>query len=621
MGSVTSSAPNQPAQTMAYNQTRALHMRSTAFYVIERPGAEADAESIELPPPYRQLPPPRRESNVSNSIPAHTRFFSTANADEIKDEREDGFRLNSHVEEEDWDYVEEVSEAHCFAQALLFIIYGSKIQETGHRTEGHVCVTSEDKAMAKRLGARLLYGEMLPRGVNRACGRDRLNLETTSTFYDLGMGLGKVCLQVFIQHPHLKLVYGVELSRARYDGAAAAARKLARIWPSQFRVVRDDDDAITVQRLEPRDGTFRSLQFRFGSLLDVTHLHNADVVFLETEIPQESVGLLSMLLATMRPKAQILSYMDLRKVWVPLDGEQFPIGCPFRQMPYNVSNADRFETSWSVRRGHHFTIFEKLPNNFESDDVQQVIMRDTSPICAGMDRRHTIKNSADADATNAVAQPKTPTGPTPAHGAPPQPRKLRPNKKARSGFLSLFSSGSPPLQASPIRTSNARKPGVQKLRAAMSSASASSSPSSSTSAASGSRPFSREQEPPVARPSDSTSLSSGSTDVTSLSHSRGARTPTPAYYDEAFNAEDEEDEVDCNQCFRLLGTRSAPQSLHYPHNGSAGVSGAGAVGAGGGGSVADGSTDGGANTHGGCSAVATEWPQLADLDTGAEFHH
>ena len=42
------------------------------------------------------------------------------------------------------------------------------MQETGHKTLGHICVTEDDKRTAADAKGSLLYGELLPRGVNKA---------------------------------------------------------------------------------------------------------------------------------------------------------------------------------------------------------------------------------------------------------------------------------------------------------------------------------------------------------------------------------------------------------------------------------------------------------------------
>jgi hypothetical protein len=56
---------------------------------------------------------------------------------------------------------------YAFAQSVLFKIYGNNIQETGHLTKGHTCLTETDRQIAQQVKGSLLYGELLPRGANK----------------------------------------------------------------------------------------------------------------------------------------------------------------------------------------------------------------------------------------------------------------------------------------------------------------------------------------------------------------------------------------------------------------------------------------------------------------------
>ena len=69
--------------------------------------------------------------------------------------------------EDDWIFVDDVSLEYAFAQSVLFKVYGTSIQETGHKTKGHVCLTEEDRKICQHVKGSLLYGELLPRGVNK----------------------------------------------------------------------------------------------------------------------------------------------------------------------------------------------------------------------------------------------------------------------------------------------------------------------------------------------------------------------------------------------------------------------------------------------------------------------
>ena len=64
-------------------------------------------------------------------------------------------------------FCEDISLDYAFAQSVLFKIYGNSIQETGHLTKGHVCLTDADRLNAQYVKGSLLYGELLPRGANK----------------------------------------------------------------------------------------------------------------------------------------------------------------------------------------------------------------------------------------------------------------------------------------------------------------------------------------------------------------------------------------------------------------------------------------------------------------------
>lgn len=69
--------------------------------------------------------------------------------------------------QENWIFAEDITVEYAFAQSVLFKIYGNSLQETGHLTRGHVCVTESDRVNAQHVKSSLLYGELLPRGANK----------------------------------------------------------------------------------------------------------------------------------------------------------------------------------------------------------------------------------------------------------------------------------------------------------------------------------------------------------------------------------------------------------------------------------------------------------------------
>jgi hypothetical protein len=217
---------------------------------------------------------------------------------------------------------------------MIHRLYGNKIQETGHRTEGHMCVTEEDRHLARHNKGSLLYGELLPRGVNRALDSRHLDSHNGESLFDLGMGTGKVVLQVFMQCPHLKYVYGVELSHARFRIAESAALKMVEAgncgpFHGGDHQVHDTYNATTAAdgaglghssslprvrfhveehvrnrslrvwdraHVDPHTGKPRELHLEWNNLLEVEHLNAADFVLLETDIPMDSMLPLACLL-------------------------------------------------------------------------------------------------------------------------------------------------------------------------------------------------------------------------------------------------------------------------------------------------------------------------------------
>jgi hypothetical protein len=97
----------------------------------------------------------------------------------------------------------------------------------------------------------------------------------------------------------------------------------------------------------------RVLHMECGDMFDVQNISIADVVMLETDIPTQLQPSLCQLLSDMHEGSRTLTYLDLRRIWT--------YGAlPFRQMENNKQLSDRFPTSWSVQRGHHFYLWTKV---------------------------------------------------------------------------------------------------------------------------------------------------------------------------------------------------------------------------------------------------------------------
>ena len=354
------------------HQKRWLSMLKAAFYIVERP----------VPPGKEGGELLSSESKEADGLGGGVELLGL------------GVDDAALAPIDKWCYCEEVTLGYAKAQSMIHRIYGNKIQETGHRTAGHINVLPEDKELARAIKASLLYGELLPRGVNRALDSKHLDAcrPNQHTLLDLGMGTGKVVIQVFLQCPNLSFVYGVELSLARYRIAEACALRLvalARIEsgpealhhggvprfevaghiPDRYLRVRD--------RAPRRDGRERILLLEWNNLLNCgAYIEAADFVLLETDIPTESMLRLASLLYRMKAGSRMLSYIDLSKVWDPH-------GMPFTQLEANKSLSDRYPTSWSVHRGHHFFIWCKqqrsMANMFEFYTEARRLPPDAAP--------------------------------------------------------------------------------------------------------------------------------------------------------------------------------------------------------------------------------------------------
>ena len=318
-------------------ERRWLDMLRIAFYIVER--------NITKNNNNKNRNNKNNNNNNNNGSPS-------ASQQDLKDDEDPQLaRLD-----ENWTFVEDISQHYAFAQSVLFKIYGSNVQETGHKTKGHVSLTEEDKDIVRSSRGSLLYGELLPRGVNKAFGSRRLRAETASVLFDLGMGTGKVAIQAFLQFSNLDYVYGIELSHGRFQVAANAALTMVHLLGADnFDVSEIPGRSITIAEKSHKNNggdNIRVLHLEQGNLLDVDNIHIADIIMLETDVPKEYMDELCRLLKDMRDGARTLSYLELRKHWTL---HSFTL----RHMELNKSIGDRYPTSWSVQRGHHFYLYQQ----------------------------------------------------------------------------------------------------------------------------------------------------------------------------------------------------------------------------------------------------------------------
>ena len=340
-------------------EKRWFNMTKVAFYIIERPFSK-DSNEI-------------KEDDIVDSL-----------------------------SKESWTFFEEMTLDYAFAQSVLCKITGTNIQETGHKTKGHICVTDEDKDNARNHKGSLLYGELLPRGVNKALGSKHLKATTARTLFDLGMGTGKVVIQAFLQFRNLEYVYGVELSAGRFALAEETAlRMLALLGKSSFELERVPGVSITItEKPGEKEGVCRVLKMENGDMMDVTDINIADIVMLETDIPAEHIGDMCCLLSQMKPGSRTLTYLDLRKIW-PTD--MFP----FMQLAINLNVNDRFPTSWTVQRGHHFFLwYASSPVSISYGGSERIVYKDECGGARGGSNKNMPQNGITATLENTNLRPR-----------------------------------------------------------------------------------------------------------------------------------------------------------------------------------------------------------------------
>lgn len=116
-------------------------------------------------------------------------------------------------------------------------------------------------------------------------------------------------------------------------------------------------DDLSTQDKSANDGKLfkeRILHIECGDMFEIDNIEIADIVMLETDIPSETIPQLVDLLDNMHDGARTLTYLDLNKIWTP------DVMMPFIQLDINQYASDRYATSWSVQRGHHFYLWIKV---------------------------------------------------------------------------------------------------------------------------------------------------------------------------------------------------------------------------------------------------------------------
>eukprot|EP00933_Yihiella_yeosuensis_P047493 TRINITY_DN4332_c0_g4_i1.p1 TRINITY_DN4332_c0_g4~~TRINITY_DN4332_c0_g4_i1.p1 ORF type:complete len:366 (+),score=46.47 TRINITY_DN4332_c0_g4_i1:36-1100(+) len=236
----------------------------------------------------------------------------------------------------------------------LVTAFGDKIGETGYDIAASRCCSEMEKTQARTRGSSLLYGEMLPDGVSKALhpfrlGQPLLKEGAESMVMELGMGSGKVAMQIFLQCPTVRHLLGIELVKSRYEIAEDALKRLVSALPKTYRLSASSpgqhiciEEVQTKRRLECRCADFFSLG------LDLTE--RSDVIFFAVNIPCKLFPELCSRFAKAKEGCRLFTYHRLDTIWWT------DVPCPFRQVEVNVPETDTFATSWSPQ-GYRFYVY------------------------------------------------------------------------------------------------------------------------------------------------------------------------------------------------------------------------------------------------------------------------
>lgn len=303
---------------------------------------------------------------------------------------------NAPLKEEEW-----ATSLNALLQA-----YDLNEEETGTSSLlGSKCLGFQDMPPTLSCMGDLLFGEVLFHGVLKLMDKEHCDASSASSLIDLGMGIGKFCLQVFMMFPSLRNVLGVEMAPSRAGLAFEAAERWAKTLtvepclisksmkrflleiPRGFTVppapvkkqirlgkrirkdkpidagapkrLKKDSNAapIVAEERKENDTKTRTLEYRCGDLFDVTakEMHDADIVMCQTAFLRPTYPRLCAFLDQMKTGARLVTYHDLELIY-----REQEIEFRFLKLEINISMDDRFFTTWAPVKGHHFHIWRKI---------------------------------------------------------------------------------------------------------------------------------------------------------------------------------------------------------------------------------------------------------------------
>lgn len=189
------------------------------------------------------------------------------------------------------------------------ILYDGKFIETGSRITGHRIINSNeiDPSVFDN-GVDKTYGEILPGGVASFMTEvSKILTKKNLIFADLGMGCGKLCIQVFNEYPTIQRVIGVEFYTSRFNIAANTLIKYAEL-NKKSKKIRPHAYEI---------GNSRTIRYYNKNLfnMDKSELETMDVILLHICEPKldkfDNNISLKQLLSSLKKGTLIISYHEL----------------------------------------------------------------------------------------------------------------------------------------------------------------------------------------------------------------------------------------------------------------------------------------------------------------------
>jgi len=234
--------------------------------------------------------------------------------------------------------------------SVLEQVYSEKVNDEKTTVQNLQSLHDLDAEVAAATKSSLLFGEILPAGVTKAL--EQMDASKAAVLYDLGMGMGKLVMQAWLQYPNLKKVVGVELAYTRTLRAHNALRNLARVNPQRYTLHEPKDSKTPLEQcwasVTEGEDQERVLELRRGNLFECD-CSDADIIICETKITEARYPDLAAFLSKLKKGTRILTYENLDRVYAYAQVEN-----PFQ--PINAPD-DRYLTTWSMDTGHHFFLY------------------------------------------------------------------------------------------------------------------------------------------------------------------------------------------------------------------------------------------------------------------------